>query len=184
MVLCLPWQVLTCPTLPFIALSRALLQLAVTFLHHPVQLHHSRSSSCLFTLHSSLDYSSLEDVPRHYVAQPSPLSASDYSCKGYFSSTICINSSFVLYSIRLALSILHHINSLRRPLENVLMSSFPTFHLFPIRIAPCCIHYIHAAYHRLDLSFLQILFDFALMQSLLSHISSFPIAIHLFNTQL
>src|SRR6218665_373417 len=41
---------------PFVKSSCSLLQLAVT-LHHPVRLHHSSSSPCLFPFHSSLDYS-------------------------------------------------------------------------------------------------------------------------------
>src|SRR6218665_626548 len=40
---------------PFVKLSCSLLQPAVT-LHHPVRLHHSSSSPCLFPFHSSLDY--------------------------------------------------------------------------------------------------------------------------------
>src|ERR1043165_3709098 len=43
------------PVSPFFTLSGYLLQLAVILLHHPVQQHHSRSSSCLLSLPSSLN---------------------------------------------------------------------------------------------------------------------------------
>src|SRR5688572_25116382 len=46
------------PISPFITFSGSFLQFTVILLHHPVQQHHSRSSSCLLPLHSSLNYNS------------------------------------------------------------------------------------------------------------------------------
>src|SRR6218665_1492675 len=46
LVLCLPRQPRSL-MMPFATMSTSLLQLAAILLHHPLQLHHSRWSSCL-----------------------------------------------------------------------------------------------------------------------------------------